>query len=70
MNVWWVVAVAVGIALLVLGLLLGALRRRADDARQLLDRVRADLAVQRSALRRAAAPMKARRTNKPSAGRG
>jgi hypothetical protein len=69
MNVWWVAAVAIGVALLVLGLLLGALRRRAEAARYLLARVQADLAVQRSALRRAAAPIRARRSGHGSAER-
>jgi len=69
MNAWWVAAIAVAIGLVVLGVLLATLRRRADAARHLLDRVQADLAVRKSALRRAAAPIKARRTNKQSAGR-
>ncbi len=70
MSGWWVAGVAVVVGAVVLAVLLAVQLRRADRTRQLLDHVRAELAAKRSALHRAAAPIRARRTGHPPAPRG
>jgi hypothetical protein len=70
MSAWWVAGVAVAVGLVVLAVLLVVQLRRAERMRQLLDHVQTEMAARRSALHRAAAPIRARRSGRLSAERG